>query len=238
MLQLILTDFDGTLFPKEREELSKEFVQKIINLTDKGVYFSVNSGRPYGVLKKLLAPLLSRTIFICNDGAQIMYKNCLLYKNPVCAITANEICHKANIETLKPFAALRERNMPITEDIMAKKHLFGEEIYKLVFVKKNPLTSDVAELKKMALEKGLRVCFEDDEYLEFCNKSSDKGVATDFIKTKFSITGDVIAFGDTAGDLPLFERANKVYIPASAKDFSFAGAKPVADVQQFIVEQY
>lgn len=238
MLQLILTDFDGTLFPKEREELSAEFIQKITNLTDKGVYFSVNSGRPYGVLKKLLAPLLNRTVFICNDGAQIMYKNCLLYKNPVCAITANEICHKANIETLMPFAALREKNMPITEDIMTKKRLFGEEIYKLVFVKKNPLKEDVSELKSFAISKGLRVCFEDDEYLEFCNKTSDKGVATDFLKTKFGITGEVVAFGDTAGDLPMFERANKVYIPASAKDFSFVGAKTVADVQQFIVDEY
>ena len=28
MLQLILTDFDGTLFPKGKEELSKEFMVK------------------------------------------------------------------------------------------------------------------------------------------------------------------------------------------------------------------
>ena len=238
MLQLILTDFDGTLFPKEREELSKEFIQKIINLTDKGVYFSVNSGRPYGTLKKLLAPLINRTVFICNDGAQIMYKNCLLYKNPVCAVKANEICHRANLNSLKPFAALRERNMPITEDVMAKKRLFGEEIYKLIFVKNNPLSEDVDELKKIALEKGLRICYEDSEYLEFCNKSSDKGVATDFLKRKFSITGEVVAFGDTSGDFPMFEMADKVFIPSTAKDFSFIGAKTVDDVQQFIINEY
>lgn len=238
MLQLILTDFDGTLFPKEKEELSKEFIQKIINLTDKGIYFSVNSGRPYGTLKKLLAPLLNRTVFICNDGAQIMYKNCLLYKNPVCAVKANEICHKANLNTLKPFAALRERNMPITEDVMAKKRLFGEDIYKLIFVKNNPLSEDVAELKAIALQKGFRICYEDSEYLEFCNKSSDKGVATDFLKRKFSITGEIVAFGDTKGDFPMFERANKVFIPSCAKNFSFVGAKTVDDVQQFIVNEY
>lgn len=238
MLQLILTDFDGTLFPKEKEELSKEFIQKIINLTDKGVYFSVNSGRPYGTLKKLLAPLINRTVFICNDGAQIMYKNCLLYKNPVCAIKANEICHRANLNALKPFAALRERNMPITEDIMAKKRLFGEEIYKLIFVKNNPLSEDIAELKQIALEKGLRICYEDAEYLEFCNKNADKGVATDFLKQKFSITGEVVAFGDTKGDFPMFERANRVFVPSTAKDFSFIGAKTVGDVQQFIINEF
>lgn len=237
MPQLILTDFDGTLFPKDKEELSKEFIQKIINLTNMGVYFAVNSGRPYGTLKKLLSPLLNRTVFICNDGAQIMYKNCLLYKNPLCAIAVNEICHKINTEVLKPFAALRERNMPITSDILARKKLFDEEIYKLIFVKSNPLSSDIEELKSLAEQKNFRICYEDNEYLEFCQNDADKGTATDFLKNKFGITGEIIAFGDTKGDHAMFERADRVYIPSTAKDFSFVGAKTVNDVQQFIVNE-
>ncbi len=237
MPKLILTDFDGTLFPKEKQELSAEFVQKIISLTDKGVYFAVNSGRPYATLKKLLAPLLNRTIFICNDGSQIMYKNCLLYKNSICAIKVNEICHKANINTLKPFAALRERNMPITEDIMAKKRLFGEDIYKLIFVKNNPLTHEVKEVKALATEKGFRICYEDAEYLEFCAKSSDKGVATEFLKEKFGIKGDIVAFGDTEGDYAMFEKANEVYIPSTAK-ITYPGGKTVSDVQNFIIGEF
>jgi len=237
MLKLILTDFDGTLFPKEKQELSKDFIQKIINLTDKGVYFAVNSGRPYGTLKKLLDPLLNRTVFICNDGAQIMYKNCLLYKNPICAIKANEICHKANINTLKPFAALRERNMPITEDVMAQKRLFGEEIYKLIFVKNNPLSEDVNEVKALAEQRGFRICYEDSEYLEFCAKSADKGTATEFLKRKFGITGETIAFGDSEGDIAMFEKADKVYIPTTAR-LCFEGGKVVEDVQSFIVSEF
>lgn len=238
MPQLILTDFDGTLFPKDKEELSTEFIQKIINLTNKGVYFAVNSGRPYGTLKKLLSPLLNRTVFICNDGAQIMYKNCLLYKNPLCAIAVNEICHKVNTEVLRPFAALRERNTPITMDVMASKKLFGEEIYKLIFVKSNPLSADIAELKALAEQKDFRICYEDSDYLEFCRKDADKGIATDFLKAKFGITGETVAFGDTKGDYAMFERADRVYIPSTAKDFSFIGAKTVEDVQSFIVREF
>jgi len=162
----------------------------------------------------------------------------LLYKNPLCAIAANEICHKVNTETLKPFAALRERNTPITSDIMANKRLFGEEIYKLIFVKSNPLSSDIAELKALAEQKNLRVCYEDNDYLEFCRKDADKGIATDFLKSKFGITGETVAFGDTKGDFPMFERANKVYIPTTAKDFSFKGAKQIQDVQSFIVNEF
>ncbi|MEE1026487.1 MAG: HAD family hydrolase [Acutalibacteraceae bacterium] len=238
MLQLILTDFDGTLFPKQKEELSKEFIQKIINLTDKGVYFAVNSGRPYGTLKKLLGPLINRTVFICNDGAQIMYKNCLLYKNPIPSSVAYAICHKVNTTPLKPFAALRERNMPVTKDIISQKGMFGEDIYKLIFVKNNPLTEDLTEIKSVADKNGLRVCFEDSEYLEFCVKSSNKGVATEFLKEKFGITGETVAFGDTKGDYPMFQKADRVFIPKGAKDLFFVGAKQIEDVQNFIIEEF
>lgn len=238
MLQLILTDFDGTLFPKGKEDLSRDFIQKIINLTDKGVYFSVNSGRPYGTLKKLLAPLLNRTVFICNDGAQIMYKNCLLYKKTVCAIAANEICHAINTETLKPFAALREKNMPITPDVMSKKKLFGEDIYKLIFAKNSPLSGEVSELKTLAAERNLRICYEDADYLEFCNKNTDKGIATDFLKKKFQICGEVVSFGDTKGDIPMFEQSNKVYIPDTAKELNYSKAEIIENVQQFIIERF
>ena len=238
MLQLILTDFDGTLFPKQKQELNKEFIQKIINLTDKGIYFAVNSGRPYGTLKKLLSPLINRTVFICNDGAQIMYKNCLLYKNPIPSSVAYEVCHKSNTALLKPFAALRERSMPVTEDILSKKGLFGEDIYKLIFVKNNPSNEDLTEIKSVADKKGLRICFEDGEYLEFCVKSSDKGVATRFLKEKFGIIGETVAFGDTKGDYAMFENADRVFIPKGAKDFYFSGAIQIEDVQNFIVNEF
>ena len=237
MPKLILTDFDGTLFPKSGGELRDDFKIKIAKLTDCGCVFAINSGRPYGALKNLLSPIKNRTVFICNDGAQIMYKNCLLYKNPVCAIKANEICHKINTESLKPFAALRERNVPITEDVMTKKRLFGEEIYKLIFVKNNPLSNEVDEVKNLAKSNGLRICYEDNEYLEFCSATADKGVATEFLKNKFGITNDVIAFGDTEGDRAMFEKADKVFIPRSAK-ISYRGATIIDDVQQYIVEQF
>lgn len=236
MVSLILTDFDGTLFPKSGGELTDAFKTKITKLTDCGCIFAVNSGRPYSALKDLLRPLLNRTVFICNDGAQIMYKNCLLYKNPVCAVAANEICHKINTESLKPFAALRERNMPITDDVMAKKRLFGEEIYKLIFVKNNPLNEEVEALKAASYEKGLRLCFEDNEYIEFCNSSADKGAATEFLKTKFGISGEVAAFGDTPGDFAMFEKADKVYIPKIA-EITYPGAKIIDNVQEHIINE-
>lgn len=237
MLNLILTDFDGTLFPKSGGELSGEFINKIINLTEKGCYFAVNSGRPYSTLKKLLAPIQNRTLFVCNDGAQIMYKNCLLYKNTIPTAVAKEICGAVNSNELSPFASLRERNTPVTADILASPGMFGEDIYKLVFVKNNPSAGAVETAKKLATAHSLRVCFEDSEYLEFCKADADKGVATDFLIKKFGISGDILAFGDTKADFEMFKRASRVYLMSHATHLSYQGAKIIENTQEFIVNE-
>lgn len=92
MKKILMLDLDGTLLATPGSVLTPAFVNKIIALTNKGWMFSVNSARPYDSLKRFLAPLESRTLFICNDGAQIMYKNCLIYKAPIAPETAREVC--------------------------------------------------------------------------------------------------------------------------------------------------
>ncbi len=237
MFSLILTDFDGTLIPKTSGELSKEFAEKIVNLTDRGVIFAVNSGRPYGTLKKLMSSVANRTLFICNDGAQIMYKNCLLYKNPISADVAKEIALKALALGLTPFAALREKNAPVTEDILSRKGIFGEDIFKLVLIKEN-VRGDLSELKELAKSRGLRACFEDNDYLEFCVASANKGTATEFVKQKFGISCGVVAFGDTKADYLMFNQADEAFIPKDAKDVCYPGAKFVDSVQEFIINEF
>lgn len=238
MLQLILTDFDGTLFPKSGGELAPPFIQKIKNLTDRGCMFAVNSGRPYSVLKDMLRPILSRTVFVCNDGTQIMYKNCLLYKKPVDAGAAAAICSAAAERGLTPFAALRERTLPVNADLLSAKGLFGEEIYKLVLIKNNASEVALSILRRLATDRGLRVCFEDDLYLEFCNRSADKGVATAFLKQKFGITGQTAAFGDTEGDFPMFREVDQVYLMREAKGLCYPGATVIDSMQDYVIQNF
>ena len=80
------------------------------------------------------------------------------------------MCGAVNVNELSPFAALRERNTPVTADVLASPGMFGEDIYKLVFVKNSPSLAAVEGLKSLAAQNSLRVCFEDDENLEFCKR--------------------------------------------------------------------
>ncbi len=238
MVQLILTDFDGTLFPKSGGELTPDFIQKIKNLTDCGCMFAVNSGRPYSVLKDMLRPLLNRTVFICNDGTEIMYKNCLLYKNTLSNIGVAAVCNAAIEAGLAPFAALRERTLPVSEDVLQTKGLFGEEIYKLVLVKNNTSKEQIDSICRVAALHQMRVCFSDDLYLEFCHQSADKGVATEFLKRKFGITGGVVAFGDTVADFPMFDKADSVYLMRDSKGLSYPNATVIEIMQDFVVDNF
>lgn len=237
MSKLIVTDLDGTLIKSSEETLSVEFVNKIIKFTDCGNIFAVNSGRPYGHLKKYLEPLLGRTVFICNDGAQIMYKNCLLHKSTISNKIVLELCKGVDFEKLLPVAYLREKNIIITHEVLRLPAFFGQDILKIVFTKKSPLKEDLLYLKTAAESLGLRVCYEDGDYLEFCLKEANKGFAIEVLKKKFSSLNDIIAFGDSESDFSMFKMADKVFLCQGKKGVTYPGAKIINSAQEYIIKE-
>ena len=237
MLRMIITDFDGTLFPTGDSRLRDDFVTKIRRLTDCGMIFAVNSGRPYHTLREMLKAIESRTVFICNDGAQIMYKNCLLQKTTVDKEQIVPVIDFASKCGAAPFAALRERTLPVTEDVLLKKGLFGEDIYKLVLVKNKVSADNVLKLKQLAKSSKLRCCYEDGTYIEFCHRDANKGNATAYLKNRFRITDGVAAFGDGDNDIAMFEQADSVYIMKSKNGLCYPGARVITDMQDFVVKE-
>ena len=237
MIRLILTDFDGTLLPKSGGVLLPEFTQKIKNLTDKGVLFAVNSGRSYKDLKKRLSPLSSRTFFICNDGAQIMFKNCLVYKKTLCKKAVKKLAQEALKLGFSAFGVLREETLPITDEVLVNVGLFGEEIYKIIMIKNGAGQEKLSTLKELATSMPIRVCFEDDTYLEFCSNEATKGNAAAFLKKKYGITNGILAFGDSEYDFSMFQEADKVFIVKSQKGVYYNGAKIINSMQDFVIEE-
>lgn len=238
MLHMILTDFDGTLFSKENGSLEDAFVQKIKNLTDCGTVFAINSGRPYHTLRSMLKELEGRTVFICNDGAQIMYKNCLIYKHPIETKQANTVICAALKNGMTVFAALRERTEPITTEVMGKKGLFGQDIFKLIITKNKANSKAVENVKQTAHQHKLRTCFEDDIYLEFCAAEANKGNATAYLKKRFSINNNIAAFGDGENDIPMFDESDMNYVIENKSGFYYSGAKLIQNMQEFVSENF
>ncbi len=237
MAKFIVADLDGTLIKEPDMSLKQEFIEKIRKLTDCSNVFAVNSGRPYGYLKEYFEPIFSRTVFICNEGCQIMYKNCLIYKKTLPQKVVKEMCSGLDFEKFSPYGTLRETNQKLGPDILKMPALFGEDIFKLIFIKKSPECSDIARLKGKAEALGLRVCYEDNTYLEFCLKEANKGVATEFFKNKFSLRGEVIAFGDDERDFSMFDIATKAFLCKGKGNLSYPGAKLIDSAQDYIINE-
>ena len=83
MNRLVVSDFDGTLKPFDREDVSQDVKRRIDALLEKGVIFAVSSGRTYGELTAFLPEYVDRIYFICNDGACYFKNEKLLYEKQI-----------------------------------------------------------------------------------------------------------------------------------------------------------
>lgn len=72
MIRLIATDLDGTLL-EEDGTLPEGIFETVEDLTRKGVLFAACSGRQYGNLRRLFAPVARHMAFICENGALCFY---------------------------------------------------------------------------------------------------------------------------------------------------------------------
>lgn len=234
MYSLIATDYDGTLV-KDGKTPTSQFWQKLNMLSMRGVTFVLSSGRPYNQLKKLFYQAFSSTVFISSDGAQAMYRNCLLYKLPVEKADAKELCRAALSENMTPIAALREENRRVTAEMLDLPFVLSGDIFKIIVVKNN---ADASKLIEIAQERNMRVCFQDETYVEFCNKDANKGTALKKIAEKFSVKKEqIIVFGDGINDLPMFEIAGKSVAPENANETVKQRADEITgSVEKYIIE--
>lgn len=71
MIQLIVSDIDGTLIPYGCHDLPRTLFPLVAALGEKGVLFAPASGRQYQSLKRLFAPVIDRVCVLCENGAVI-----------------------------------------------------------------------------------------------------------------------------------------------------------------------
>ena len=216
MYRLIVSDYDGTLVTPSEQELSPEFFTKLHSITNRGTLFAVASGRPYNQLKRLFAPAAGEVIFICNDGAQIMYKNCVLYKRTVDTFIAKRLCAEAFDSGMTPILALREENHTVKTEQLSLPFFVSGDIFKLI-IAKNGCSAE--KLENAAVSANLRCCFCDDTFIEFCHKDADKGKALRQLMQKFSVLPQQAAvLFDGENDLPMLPFTEHRFAVSAAEE--------------------
>ncbi len=234
MYRLIVSDYDGTLVT-ENKTLSQQFYTKLNMLFNRGCIFCIASGRPYNQLKKLIFQVSQSMVFISDDGAQMMYKNCLLYKKVVELADAKALCKEALNENFTAICALREENRKVTEERLTLPFFFSSDIFKIIIVKDG---KDAQKLKAFAENLKLRVCYEDNDYIEFCHKDASKGEAVKKLMQKFSVNEkQMIVFGDNLNDISMLSLTeNRVFPQNARQEVLDLKGEITQDVEKYIID--
>lgn len=82
MIKLIVTDVDGTLL-NDNHELHPDFWKVEEQLTQKGILFSIASGRQFYNLESKFERIKDRTMFFAENGTYVSHKGRELYVNPI-----------------------------------------------------------------------------------------------------------------------------------------------------------
>ena len=89
MIKLVVTDVDGTLL-NDNHELPEDFWEIEEKLTQKGILFSIASGRQFYNLEEKFDRIKDRTMFFAENGTYVSHKGQELYVNPIDAKAAME----------------------------------------------------------------------------------------------------------------------------------------------------
>ena len=82
MIKLIATDIDGTLVKDGTLIIDPEYMTVISKLIDKGIIFTVCSGRQFSSEQKLFAPIKDKLMYITDGGTVVRTPDRILKTYP------------------------------------------------------------------------------------------------------------------------------------------------------------
>lgn len=220
MIRLIVSDVDGTLLQNGETKLSDRMLKIIQKMTGRGVLFAVASGRAYHDLKQLFRPVFDRVVFVCHDGALMMYRNCTLMKSPLkreialrtvekmqtaggCDIVISGRERSYYIEGTKGFGETIRKTYGDAAVQVRAPYEVGEEIIKLGFFRAGESDLLCRQLSGYQ-DDGLRIAYQDNGWVELVRQGVHKGNTIRVLGQKFGIPMEqIMAFGDNDNDVEL-----------------------------------
>ena len=94
MIKLIATDMDGTLL-NSKHEIDDSFYEVLPKLQEKGIKFTIASGRQYYSLLDTFEGISDNLLFIAENGTYVMYKGEEIMVNPLDKDLAHKLIQRA-----------------------------------------------------------------------------------------------------------------------------------------------
>ena len=215
---MIVSDVDGTILRRGEESVRPAVLEAIRRLSDAGVAVCVSSGRGYGSLKTLFAPVADRLYFACHYGALYLKNDRVLYHHPLkaedvtrfvradayrnknlllCGADCNYLLHAA-----PAFRDMLEEQGIGTIRTVTSATEIREPLYKLAAYcnRQQPVA--------LPASGEMRVAWEGDGWIEYVPRYANKGTAlADLQMRLFAGKYDTLAIGNDRHDIDLMRHA-------------------------------
>lgn len=234
MVRLIASDIDGTLLHGSQTQIDPAVFREIRRLRERGILFCPASGRQYGSLRWLFAPVAEELFYLCENGAVVYGPGS---PGPVLGKTAmdrelalklcGEIAGMPECEVLIS-GANTSYLCPKHPDIISHIRYFVGNHTDVVpspsavpedILKVSAYCRQGAQRARSQLAPRWEGCFNTaiagEKWLDFT--LADKGTGLRQLCAVLGVSLDeAAAFGDNYNDLPMLEAVGRPYIMASA----------------------
>ena len=232
MIKFIATDLDGTLLDGEGN-IPEAVFPLIERLHARGILFAPASGRQYANLKKLFAPVADKVLFLCENGALVVYRGETLRLKPVPdALLAHALkviratprlypvlcgVHSAYIEDdTEPFATLSKTAYTNCETTPLDCVIGKEPVCKIAVYDEVSAATGCIKVLPHRLP-SLRTILSGEHWCDVSSPEANKGEAIRFIREHFSFKREeCIAFGDHMNDYEMLLECGEAYVPENA----------------------
>ena len=255
MIKFIASDLDGTLLLNGAQEVDRSFFDVIDKISYKKCIFAPASGRQMVSLQRLFAPVADELLYIAENGALVKYKDETIAKTPIDRKLAmdiiEDVINMPNCEVLvsgektayiKPKSD--EYRYRMTKVINYHTTLvddfsqIDEDILKVAVCD----LSGIVNSKDYFMSKWKdlsAVTVSGDLYIDFMDKTVNKGMAVKQVQQYFGITKDeCMAFGDNFNDIEMLDEVTYSYAMEKAVSEVKAHANYITANVEKILRQY
>lgn len=236
-IRFVATDIDGTLVKESSPEVDELIPEMLHKLSEKGILCCVASGRQYHSIRNMFREVADEIVYIAENGAHIVYKGqdlsvttmqkeqseAIIRKmrsygkeyDFVISTPKGSLLETGNEEFVRMIRDGYRNKMEVVEDVLSEK----PEVIKAAMYHKGSVR-EVAQKELIPVWKDeVKVCMAGEEWVDFMDKSVDKGNAIAFVQNYFGISPqETMTFGDNENDIGLMEAAAESYAVDNARE--------------------
>lgn len=237
MIQLIATDMDGTLLNPEKK-LPQQLPALLEELYHRDITFAVASGRSHMALTSLFGEMAEEMIFICDNGACVMYPHeaPLLHSLPQTTVHhVLELC-KTLTDVVPVLCGFHNIYFPADANNAMQTEIkrfylhfktvsyetlytIDEPVLKIALCDINGPEHQTYSVMQNAFGSDYELFISGDCWMDIMCKGVTKGAAVNSLQERLGITAaETMTFGDYDNDISMLECAEYSYAMKNAPE--------------------